>query len=296
MTATWKITTRKAMIVATALVVGLATAPAPSGAAEGDARTTVTDQPGAPGMMLKRFEELTGQPVGDLERVLAIDAGGRHLPVDQLAALVTGEEIDDVKVLGTMPGTRDLLDTTMADLADGVHDGRGDSGTATSSLLFANSAPGGREWCLTMCIASGKTVWECIQARLGVGQILTLDLSGDTTVQGTKAAFERANGVAINGPYAVETLIGDVEPSAEDIETLVDGKDVDSLRRVATLEGPDSGWALAEIAEKSGVTYAKTKLHLFTFRLPILGKILVVCVSQDDGKTWKCSARQWSGF
>jgi hypothetical protein len=295
MTATWKITSR-ATIVAAVLVLGLATSYAPSRAAEGDTRTTVTDQPGAPGMMFQRFEDLTGQPAGDLDKVLAIDAGGRSLTVDQLEALVAGEEVDDVKVVGTMPGARDILDTTMADLADGTYDGKGDSGTATSSLLFATSVPDGREWCLTMCVASGKSVWECIMSRRGAEQILTLDLSGDTTVGGTKAAFERANGVAVDGPYAVDTLIGDGEPSAEEIETLLDGKDVDSLRRVATLDGPDPGWTLAEVAEQSGVTYAKTKLHIFTFTLPLLGKILAVCVSHDDGKTWKCSARQWSGF
>jgi len=288
--------TRRATIVTTALIVGLTASYAPSQAAEGEARTTVTDQAGAPGTMLQRFEDLTGQPVGDLDKVLAVDAGGRNLTGDQLEALVAGEEVDGVKVVGAMPGGRDILDTTMADLADGVYDGKGDSGTATSSLLFATSVPDGREWCLTMCIAGGKSVWECILLRRKADQILTLELAGDTTVGGTKAAFEKANGVTVGGPYAVETLIGDGEPSAEEIETLLDGEDIDSLRRVATLEGPDHGWALADVAEKSGVTYAKTKAHIFTFELPFLGKILAVCISQDDGKTWKCSTRQWNGF
>jgi hypothetical protein len=227
--------------------------------------------------------------------VLAVDAGGRDLTVDQLEALVAGEEVDGVKVVGAMPGGRDILDTTMADLADGVYDGNGD-GTATSALIFATSVPDGRDWCLTMCIAGGKSVRECILLRRKADQILTLDLSGDTTVGATKAAFEKANGVAVDGPLAVETLIGDADPSAQEIETLLDGEDVDSLRRVAALQGPDLGWALADVAEKSDVTYAKTVIHIFTWKLSILGKIVGVCISRDDGKNWKCTARKWSGF
>ncbi|MET8084700.1 hypothetical protein [Micromonospora sp. NPDC005237] len=285
---------KRATVVTVALVVGLVASYAPSHAAEDTARTTVTDQPGAPGMMLRQFEDLTGQPVGDLDTVLAVDAGGRDLTADQLAALVAGEKVDGVTVVGAMPGGREILGTTMADLADGVYDGRGDSGTATA-LLFASSVPGGREWCLTMCMASGKSYWECIQSRRG-DQTFTLDLGGDTTVGGMKAAFEKANGVAADGPYAVDTLTGDREPSAQEIETLLDGKDVDSLRRVASVAGPDAGWALGDIAEKSGVPYLKTRIHIFTLGLPILGKVVVVCVSHNDGKTWKCSARPWSGF
>ncbi|MFG1767768.1 hypothetical protein ACGFIH_30920 [Micromonospora parva] len=287
--------TRRVAIVTTALVVGLTASYAPSQAADGEARTTITDHPGAPGTMLQRFEELIGRPVGDLDKVLAVDTGGRNLTGDQLEALATGKEVDGVTVVGTIAGSRGVLGTTMADLADGKYDGTGDSGTATS-LLFASSAPGGREWCLTMCVASGKSIWECLLSRRTGDLILTLDLAGGTTIGETKVAFEKANGVAVEGPYSVETLVGEGEPSADDIRTLLDGKDVESLRRVATVDGPDPGWALADIAEKSGVVYAKTKGHLFTLNLPILGKILVFCVSQDGGKTWKCSARQWGGF
>ncbi|MGW3856436.1 hypothetical protein [Micromonospora arida] len=287
--------TRRATIVTTALIVGLTASYAPSQAAEGEARTTITDHPGAPGAMLQQLEDLTGRPVGDLETVLAVDTGGRNLTSDQLAALAAGKEVDGVKVVGTIPGSREVLGTTMADLADGAYDGTGDGGTATS-LLFASSTSGGREWCLTMCVASGKSVWECLLSRRTGELILTLDLDGGTTVGGTKAAFEKANGVAVDGPSSVQTLIGDGEPSADEIRTLLDGKDITSLRRVATVDRPDHGWALADIAEKSGVVYAKTKGHLFTLNLPILGKILVFCVSQDNGKTWKCSARQWGGF
>ncbi|WP_405430262.1 hypothetical protein [Micromonospora sp. NBC_00617] len=285
---------RRATVVTATLVVGLVASYAPSQAAEDAARTTVTDQPGAPGMMLRQFEDLTGRPVGDLDTVLAVDTGGRDLTADQLAALVAGEKVDGVTVVGAMPGGREILGTTMADLADGVYDGRGDSGTATS-LLFASSAPEGREWCLTMCMASGKSVWECILSRQG-DQTLTLDFGGDITVGGLKAAFEKANGVAAEGPYTVDTLTGDGEPSAGEIETLLDGKDVDSLRRVASVPGPDAGWALGDVAEKSGVPYLKTRIHIFTVGLPVLGKVIVVCVSHNDGKTWKCSARPWSGF
>lgn len=288
--------TRRATIVTTALIVGLTGSYAPSRAAEGEARTTVTDHPGAPGTMLQRFEDLTGRPVGDLDKVLAVDAGGRDLTSDQLAALVAGEKVDGVKVVGTMPGGRDILGATMADLADGAYDGKGDTATGTTSLIFASSVPGGRDWCLTMCVASGKSIWECLLSRRTGEPVITLDLGGDTTIGGTKAAFEKANGVTVSGPSAVETLVGDGEPSAKDVEMLLDGKDVDSLRRVATVEGPDAGWTLADIAENSGVVYAKTRAHIFTVSLPLLGKLLVVCISQDGGKTWKCSARQWDGF
>ncbi|MDG9677090.1 hypothetical protein [Micromonospora sp. DH14] len=287
--------TRRVAVVTTALIVGLTASYAPSQAADDAARTTITDHPGAPGTMLQRFEELTGRPVGDLDKVLAVDTGGRNLTGDELEALATGKKVDGVTVVGTIAGSRDVLGTTMADLADGTHDGTGDSPTATS-LLFASSAPGGREWCLTMCVASGKSIWECLLSRRTGDLILTLDLAGGTTIGETKVAFEKANGVAVDGPYSVETLVGEDEPSADEIKTLLDGRDVESLRRVATVDGPDPGWALADIAEKSGVVYAKTKGHLFTLNLPILGKILVFCVSQDGGKTWKCSARQWGGF
>ncbi|MFF0154434.1 hypothetical protein [Micromonospora sp. NPDC005203] len=288
--------TRRVTIITTALIVGLTASYAPSQAAEDEARTTVTDHPGAPGTVLQRFEDLTGRPVGDLDAVLAVDAGGRDLTDDQLTALVAGERVDGATVVGTMPGGRDILGTTMADLADGAYDGRGDGTTATS-LLFASSAPDGREWCLTMCVASGKSIWECILLRRGTDQILTLDLAGDTTVGGTVAAFEKVNGVAVDGPYSVDTLVGDGDPTAGEIEMLLDGKDVDTLRRVATVDAPDPGWALADLADKSGVPYVKkTKLHIFTLGLPVLGKIVVVCVSHNNGRTWKCEAHRWGGF
>ncbi|MFG1918660.1 hypothetical protein [Micromonospora sp. NPDC048898] len=288
--------TRRVTIITTALLVGLTASYAPSQAADDEARTTVTDHPGAPGTVRQQFEELTGRPVGDLDRVLAVDTGGRDLTDDQLTALMAGERVDGVTVVGTMPGGRDILGTTMADLADGAYDGRGDGATATS-LLFASSTPDGREWCLTMCVAAGKSIWECLLSRRSTDEILTLDLAGDTTVGGTKAAFEKVNGVAADGPYRVDTLVGDAEPTAEEMEMLLDGRDVDTLRRVATVDAPDPGWALADIAEKSGVPYAKKmKLHIFTLGLPVLGKIVVVCVSHNNGKTWRCEAHRWGGF
>jgi hypothetical protein len=244
--------------------------------------------------MLQRLADQAGQPVGDLDKVLAVDVGGRSLTVDQVEALVAGEHVDGVRVVGAMPGGGSILDTTMADLADGVHDGKGDPGAATSSLLFATSVPGRWGWCLTMCASSGKTIWECLRLSRESGQILTFELSGDTTLGATKAVFEQANGVAVEGPYAVQTLVGDVEPSAESIEALLDGRDVDSLRRVATLEESDPGWTLADLAEKSGVVYAKTiKFHGIRFKVPILGWVYVVCASTNAGKTWTCRAGQW---
>ncbi|MDG4802739.1 hypothetical protein [Micromonospora sp. WMMD980] len=288
--------TRRATVVAAALIVALTASYSPSQAAEEEARTTITDHPGAPGTMLRQFEDLTGRPVGDLDTVLAIDAGGRSLTGDQLEALVAGEKVEGVEVVGTMPGDRGILDTTMADLADGSYDGVDGGGTATTSLIFASSVPGGRDWCLTMCVANGKSIWECLLSRRGADQILTLDLTGDTTVGGVKSAFEKANGVDVTGPDAVDTLVGDREPSADEVRTLLDGGAVESLRRVATVDAPDPDWALVDVAEKSGVPYAKTRAHIFTFSLPVIGKVLAVCVSHDDGKTWKCSARPWSGF
>jgi hypothetical protein len=289
--------TRRATIVTAALIVVLAGSYAPAHADEHEGRTTVTDQPGAPGTMLQRLADQTGQPVGGLDTVLAVDAGGRSLTADQVKALVVGEPVDGVKVVAAMPGGASMLDTTMADLADGVYDGKGDTGTATTSLLFATSVPGRWGWCLTMCASSGKTIWECLRLSRQDGQILTVDLPGDTTLGATKAAFEKVNGVAVDGPYAVQTLVGDVAPSAESVEALVDGRDVDSLRRVATLEQPDPGWTLADLAEKSGVTYAKTiRVHGVLLKLPFLGTVIVLCTSENGGKTWKCSARQWKGF
>ncbi|SCG49515.1 hypothetical protein [Micromonospora humi] len=288
--------TRRATVVAAALIVGLTAAYTPSHAAGDEARTTITDHPGAPGTMLRQFQDLTGRPVGDLDTVLAVDAGGRTLTADQMEALVAGEKVDGVEVVGAMPGGRDILGTTMADLADGRYDGIGGGETPTTSLIFASSVPGGRDWCLTMCVANGKSIWECLLSRRGADQILTLDLSGDTTVGGTKAAFEKANGVAVTGPDTVDTLIGDREPSADEIRTLLDGGDVESLRRVATVEAPDPDWALVDVAEKSGAPSAMMKAHIFTFGLPFIGKVLVVCISHNNGKTWKCSAQPWSGW
>ncbi|WP_326549408.1 hypothetical protein [Micromonospora sp. NBC_01813] len=287
-------TLRHALIIVAATVIGLGAPPAPSLAAEGDSETTVADGPGAPGKMFEQLEKASGEPVGDLGKVLAIDTGGRSLTADEQELLVAGKEVEGVKVLGAISGDRSILDTTMADLADGVYDGGG--GTPTGSLLFASYIPDGREWCLTMCMAYGRSFWECVMSRRDGGPFVTLDVSGETTVGQTKAAFERANQVPVAGPSRVETLIGDGEPAAGDIEKLLDGKDVDSLRRVATVERPDPQWALADVAEHSGVTHRETTIHLFTFTVPYLGKILAVCISYDDGKTWKCTARQWGGF
>ena len=50
----------------------------------------------------------------------------------------------------------------MADLSDGSYDGPRDSGTTTSTVLFASGDPETRDWCLTMCIASGGTSYQCI--------------------------------------------------------------------------------------------------------------------------------------
>lgn len=285
---------KRAAIVAALTVTSLAVAIVPSSAAVAP-RLSVNDRPGAPAAMLQQLERLAGQPLGDLEKVVAVDADGRRLSIDQLEALVAGEDVDGVKVLGTMAGSRELLETTLADLADGEFDGR-DGGATTSTVMFATRIPEGREWCLTMCIASGKSVYECILARMGSAGWLNVDVPGSTRLGATKVAFERASGMSLGTLASTETLVGEGEPSEQDIRDLAAGKDVGSLRRVATVERPDLDWELGDVAGNSGVVYAKTVAHIFTFELPLLGKFLASCISQDGGKTWKCTLRPWGGF
>jgi hypothetical protein len=159
-------------VVAVLAAVSLTVAAVPAGAAGDGARLTIEDGRGAPGQALREIERLAGQPLGDLDKVVAVDTGDTVLTVDQLESVVSGEEIKGVRVLGAMDGRPQLLDTTLTDLADGVFDGR-DGGVARSTVLFATSVPEGREWCLTMCVASGKSVYDCILARSGGGSPLT---------------------------------------------------------------------------------------------------------------------------
>jgi hypothetical protein len=122
---------------------------------------TVEDRPGAPREMLQQMGKLTGLPMDTVNGVIAVDTGGERLTAEQAEALAAGKEVDGTKVLGVMRGGEELLDTTMADLSDGTFDGpRGDEFTS-SVVLFDGFVPG-YEWCLTMCIASGRTVWDCV--------------------------------------------------------------------------------------------------------------------------------------
>ncbi|MFE9206778.1 hypothetical protein [Micromonospora sp. NPDC007230] len=244
--------------------------------------------------MLREIERLAGQPLGDLDKVVAVDTGERLLTVDQLEALVAGEEIEGVQVLGSMSGRPEMLDTTLADLADGAFDGR-DGGGATSTVLFATSVPESREWCLTMCIASGKSVHECILARLGGDGWLTLEMAGTTTLGGMKSAIEKAGQMSLLTLERVDTYVGEEEPSDQDLKDLAAGREVGSLRWAATVEGPSPDWELDDVAEKSGVGYGKTKVTITGFEWPLLGQIWIVCVSKDGGKHYKCVSKVFGG-
>jgi hypothetical protein len=152
---------RAAIITAVTAAV-LAVTNSASYAADGDPTVTVADRPGAPREALQQLEKMSGSPLGTLDRVLAVDAGGARLTGGQAEALVAGKEVDGVMVLGVMPGSQDVLDTTMFDLSDGAYDGPRSGESFTSALIFATYVPEGREWCLTMCISTGRTVAECI--------------------------------------------------------------------------------------------------------------------------------------
>jgi hypothetical protein len=157
-----RVTTFRAAIVATVTAAGLALVCVPSHADDRGPTVTVADQPGAPGEALQQLGGQTGEPLGGLERVVAVDLGGQHLTIDQLVTLVAGREVAGVQTLGVISGGQELRDTTLADLSDGSYDGPRDTGTPTATLLFASPIPESRDWCLTMCIAGGRTAYQCI--------------------------------------------------------------------------------------------------------------------------------------
>ncbi|GIJ25625.1 hypothetical protein Vqi01_07870 [Micromonospora qiuiae] len=292
MRAAWKVAARRAAIVAAVTAVALAVASVPSGAVETVVPTvTVTDQPGAPGQMLYEMERLTGKPLGGLDQVTAVETEGKGLTVDQLMALAAGDDVKGVKLLGVMPGGKELLNTTMADLADGRYDGSPTDGKPTSTLVFANSVPDGRDWCTTLCTDyMGR--WICPQPVRSTG----LDLFGHTTLGAARTTAEKASDVSLEDLEMVEVLGGDSELSAADARRFFLGGRVDSLKSVAVLKQPDPDWTLADLDHKSGVKYGKTKAHIYTFKVPFLGKFLMRCISQDGGKTYECSASVWNGF
>ncbi|HCT78863.1 MAG TPA: hypothetical protein DGG94_05970 [Micromonosporaceae bacterium] len=150
------------MIIAAVTVAGLVLSGATSYAADGDPTVVVADRPGAPGEMLHQLEKVTGRPLGTLDKVMAVDSGGVRLTGKEVEALAAGSDVAGVKVLGVMPGSKDILDTTMTDLSDGAYDGPRGSEAFGSALIFASYVPEGREWCLTMCISTGRSVVECI--------------------------------------------------------------------------------------------------------------------------------------
>ncbi|GGM49491.1 hypothetical protein GCM10011608_38090 [Micromonospora sonchi] len=290
--AAWKVAARRATVVAAVAAVALAVAPVPSGAVETDLPTvTVTDQPGAPGQMLYEMERLTGKPLGSLDTVTAIETEGKALTVDQLMALAAGDDVEGVKLRGVMPGGKELLNTTMADLADGRYDGSPADGKPTSTLVFANSVPDGRDWCTTLCFYFMNR-WTCPQPVRSTA----LDLFGYTTLGAARTTAEKASDVSLDDLEAVEVLVGDSELSAADAKRFFLGGRVDSLKSVAVLKQPDPDWTLTDLDHKSGVKYGKTKAHIYTFKVPFFGKFLMRCISQDGGKTYRCSASRWSGF
>jgi hypothetical protein len=149
-------------VVLLAVAVGLVLTGSPAYAAEERSAVAVADRAGAPREMLQQLEKLAGRPLGEVQRVLAVDAGKVELTAEQAERLVAGGEVDGVKVLGTVPGGKDVLDTTFTDLSDGTFDGPGEVAPFRSALIFGGYLPEGREWCLTMCISMGRTVAECV--------------------------------------------------------------------------------------------------------------------------------------
>jgi hypothetical protein len=148
-------------MIATVMAAVLSVTNVASYAADGDPTVVVADRPGSPRDMAQQLEKLTGRPLGTLDRVMAVDTGGARLTGAQVEALAAGGEIDGVKVLGEMPGSKEILDTTMFDLSDGTYDGPTSGEFATAGVIFIHSVPG-REWCLTMCMSTGRTFRECV--------------------------------------------------------------------------------------------------------------------------------------
>ncbi|MBB5873539.1 ABC-type glycerol-3-phosphate transport system substrate-binding protein [Allocatelliglobosispora scoriae] len=153
----------RSMVVAALAAAGLAFvgAAAPAAAAT-EPTVTVADRPGAPGEALGQLAKLTGSSLGTVERVVVVDADGVRLTAKQVEALAAGAELDGVKVLGVVPGSKDVLGTTLTDLSDGTYDGPGGIAAFRSALIFASYDGETREWCLTMCISMGRTVAQCI--------------------------------------------------------------------------------------------------------------------------------------
>lgn len=165
-TTAWPRTAIRAVVVAALTVVGLAVVTTPSNAANDAPAVTVADHPGAPGDVLAQLTTQFGHPLGTLQRIVAFDSAGQQLTVDQLAVLVAGGSVPGVSVLGVMPGRQELLATTLADLSDGQYDGPSDTGPYQSSVLLATYDPQ-YGWCLTMCVASGKSVAICMAQSRG---------------------------------------------------------------------------------------------------------------------------------
>ncbi len=155
-------------MIATVMAAVLSLTNVASYAADGDPTVVVADRPGAPREMAQQLEKLTGRPLGTLEKVLAVDTGGKRLTGDQVEALAAGGEVDGAKVLGVLPGSKDVLETTIFDLSDGKYDGPVSGESATAGVIFIHSVPG-REWCLTMCMSTGRTLQECIALKYVYG-------------------------------------------------------------------------------------------------------------------------------
>jgi hypothetical protein len=123
---------------------------------------TVQDKPGAPRDMLQQLDKLTGER-HTLRQALAVDTGGAKLTYEQAEALAAGKEPDGVKILGVMRDGEKLLDTTMSDLSDGTFDGPRDSSEVFRTVVVYDLFLPGYEWCLTICISTGRSVAECVR-------------------------------------------------------------------------------------------------------------------------------------
>jgi len=163
--ANWNVAKRVAVVAAVAFAGLAGGTTVPSYAAAEAPSATVVDQPGAPRAMLQQLERLAGRPLPPVSKVMAVDTAGKTLTDDQIGALLSGKEVQGVRVLGEIPSSEKALGATMADLSDGRYDGTGGTRPAATSLLVraadSSDIPDHRDFCLTLCVYLGNGVWKC---------------------------------------------------------------------------------------------------------------------------------------
>lgn len=167
MKAAWNTAKRVVAIIAVAaagLAGGATVACVPAHAAASPPTVTVIDRPGAPRAMLHQLEQLAGKPLAPLSKVVAVDTAGKSPTNEQIDALLAGKDVDGIRVLGVIPASEKVLDTTMADLSDGRYDGTGGTTPTALSLVFGAvdpySVPDHRDFCKTVCTFRGGA-WNC---------------------------------------------------------------------------------------------------------------------------------------